>query len=183
MTRTICPALFLLAAMAAHRDVVAGPDPEKWLAGAQAAYAKSRSYTAIFHKQQRVGGELLADQTILLKCRKKPFSLYMKWLTEPFKGSELLYVAGWNEDRIRAHRGGTLRFITRNIDPGDRGLLAGNLRPVTSTGIGYLLQTVALKMRKAIEASELTFSEHGEENVYGRSTQILEVVLPRDKAK
>jgi len=183
MTRTLCPALFLLAAMAAHGGVAAEPDPEKWLAGAEAGYARVESYTAIFHKQQRVAGELLAEETILLKCRKKPFSLYMKWLTKPFKGSELLYVAGWNEDRIRAHRGGILRFITRNIDPSDPGLLAGNLRPVTSTGIGYLLQTVALNMRKAIEAGELTFSERGEENVYGRNTQILEVVLPRDKAK
>lgn len=183
MIRTICPALFLLAGMAAPSGVTAKPDPENWFAGAEAAYAGVESYTAIFHKQQRVAGELLAEETILLKCRKKPFSLYMNWLTEPFKGSELLYVAGWNEDRIRAHRGGILRFITVNIDPSDPGLLAGNLRPVTSTGIGYLLQTVALNTRKAIEAGELTFSEGGEVDVYGRSTQILEVVLPRDKAK
>ncbi len=86
MAGTICPALFLLAAMAAPGGVMAKPDPEKWLAGAEAAYAGVASYTAIFHKQQRVAGEL-------------------------------------------------------------------------------------------------TFSERGEEDVYGRSTQILEVVLPRDKAK
>jgi hypothetical protein len=62
----------------------------------------------------------------------------MKWIESPYNGSELLYAAGWNEDRIRAHRGGILRFITRNLDPKDPGLMAGNLRPVTSTGVGYL---------------------------------------------
>ena len=34
----------------------------------------------------------------------------------------MLYVAGRNEDRIKAHRGGILRFITRNLDPTDPNL-------------------------------------------------------------
>ena len=88
------------------------------------------------------------DQAIALKFRK-PSSLYMKWIREPYEGSELLYEVGQNEDRVRAHRGGILRFVTRNLDPRDPGLMAGNLRPVTSTGIGYLLETVAINIRRA----------------------------------
>jgi hypothetical protein len=183
ITRIICSALFALAAMAAHGGTTDKPDPEEWLRQADAAYDRVAGYTAVFHKQQRVAGKLLPAETILLKCRKQPFSLYMKWIRAPYKGSELLYVAGWNEDRIRAHRGGILRFITRNLDPRDPGLMAGNLRPVTSTGIGYLLETVATNIRKAIEAGELTFSERGRESVYGRNTHILEVVFPKDRAE
>jgi hypothetical protein len=183
ITRVICSALFALAALAAHGDTTDQPDPEEWLRQAEAAYDKVASYTAVFHKQQRVAGKLLPAETILLKCRKQPFSLYMKWIKAPYKGSELLYVAGWNEDRIRAHRGGILRFITRNLDPKDPGLMAGNLRPVTSTGIGYLLETVAIGIRKAIKVGELTFSERGRESVYGRNTHILEVVFPKDRAE
>lgn len=145
-TRIICSALFLPAAMAAHGGASDRPDPEEWLREAGAAYGRVTSYTAIFHKQQRVAGKLLAEEAILLKFRK-PSSLYMKWM------------AGWNENRIRAHRGGVLRFITRNLDPRDPGLMAGNRRPVTSTGIGYLLDTVALKMHKAIKVGELSFSQ------------------------
>jgi hypothetical protein len=137
----------------------------------------------VFHKQQRIAGELLPEETILLKCRKRPFSLYMKWIKAPHKGSELLYAAGWNEDRVRAHRGGILRFVVRNIDPMDPALMQNNLRPVTSTGIGYLLETVATGIRKAIKFSELTFSGRGEEAVYGRNTQVLEVVVPKERAK
>jgi Protein of unknown function (DUF1571) len=181
MARIIYAALCLLATMAAHGGAVAQPDPQKWLAEAESAYDRVTSYTAVFHKQQRVAGELLADDTILLKCRKKPFSLYMKWVTAPNQGSELLYVAGWNEDQARAHRGGILRFIVRNLDPWSLALMAGNLRPVTSTGIGFLLETVAINMRKALKAGELRFSERGEEQVYGRNTHILEVVLPNEK--
>jgi len=182
VNRIICPALILLAAMALHGGASAEPDPEEWLSEAEAAYDRVTSYTAVFHKQQRVAGKLLPKETILLKCRKKPFSLYMSWVKAPYKGSELLYVAGWNEDRVRAHRGGILRFITRNLDPRDPGLMADNLRPVTSTGIGYLLESVATNIRKAIEFGELDFSKRGQETVYGRNTQVLEVVFPKESA-
>ena len=175
--------ILLLAAMAARGGAADGPDPEEWLRESEAAYDRVTSYTAVFHKQQRVAGKLLPEETILLKCRRKPFSLYMKWMKAPYKGSELLYVAGWNEDRIRAHRGGILRFITRNLDPRDPGLMAGNLRPVTSTGIGYLLETVATNIRKAVKVGELTFSERGQETVYGRRTRVLEVVVPKERAR
>jgi len=169
--------------MAAHGGASAALDPEQWLREAEAAYDRVTSYTAVFHKQQRVAGELLRKETILLKCRRTPFSLYMKWIERPYKGSELLYVAGWNEDRARAHRGGILRFVTFNLDPRHPGLMADNLRPVTSTGIGFLLESVATNIRKAIKAGELAFAELGAETVYGRKTRILQAVFPKDKAR
>jgi hypothetical protein len=182
VTRIICSALFVLAAMAAHGGATDKADPEEWLREAEAAYDRVRSYTAVLHKQQRVAGKLLPEETILLKY-KKPLRLYMKWIKAPYKGSELLYVAGWNENRIRAHRGGILRFITRNLDPRDPGLMADNLRPVTSIGIGYLLETVAINIRKASKAGDLTFSERGKETVYGENTQVLEVSFPKERVK
>jgi hypothetical protein len=183
VTRIICTAVFVFAPMVAHGGASAKLDPEEWLREAEAAYSRVTSYTTVLHKQQRVAGRLLPEETILLKCRRTPFSMYMKWIGRLNKGSELLYVAGWNEDRVRAHRGGILRFLTRNLDPRDPRLMAGNLRPVTSAGIGYLLETVATNIRKAGRVGELTFSEHGAETVYGRNTQVLEVMFPKERAK
>ena len=183
MTRTFCSALFVSTAMAAYGGASASVGPQEWLSEAEAAYDKVRSYTAIFHKQQRIAGKLEPEETIFLKCRKTPFSLYMKWIRRPYEGSELLYVKGWNEDRVKAHRGGILRFFSRDLDPGDPALMADNLRPVTSTGIGYLLETMATDIRKAIKVGELKFSAHGAETVYGRKTQVVEVVFPKERAK
>ena len=183
LSRIICSALFVFAAMVAHSGAYARVDPEEWLREAGAAYARVTSYTAVFHKQQRVAEKLHPEETILLKCRKKPFSLYMKWIRAPHQGSELLYVAGWNEDQVKAHRGGILRFVTHNLDLWDPALMANNLRPVTSAGIGYLLETVATNIRKASKVGELEFSEPAAETVYGRNTQVLEVVFPRERAK
>lgn len=182
MTRIVCSALLVLAAMAAHGGSPDKSDPEDWLKAAEAAYGKVTSYTAVLHKQQRVAGKLLSEETILLKY-KKPFSVYMKWIRAPYKGSELLYIAGWNKNQIRAHRGGILWFITRNVDPRDPALMIGNLRPVTSMGIGYLLETVAINIRKAINAGELTFSDDRQETVYAKNTVVVEVVFPKERAK
>jgi hypothetical protein len=182
VTRIICSALFVFVALVAHGGASDKPDPEQWLREAEAAYDRVTSYTAIFHKQKRVAGKLLPEETILLKY-KKPASLYMRWVREPYEGSELLYTAGQNGDQVRAHRGGILRFVTRDLDPGDPVLMAGNLRPVTSTGIGYLLEAVAINIRKAIKIRDLTFSERGQETVYGRNTQVLEMVIPKERAK
>ena len=178
MNKVIRSALLLLWAAAATAGAADRPDPAKWIEEAEAAYDRVTSYTAVVRKQQRVAGKLLAEETILLKFRK-PFSLYMKWIEAPYKGSELLYVAGWNENRVRAHRGGGLmRFITRDLDPSDPGLMADNLRPVTDLGIGQLVKIVAVNVRAAINAGELGFSERGEEAVYGRKTNVLEFALP-----
>jgi hypothetical protein len=181
MARIIHSALLLFWLVAATGGAADKPDAEKWIEEAEAAYERVAGYTAVVHKQQRVAGKLLPEETILLKF-KKPFSLYMKWIKAPYKGSELLYVEGWNENRIRAHRGGLLRFITRNLDPRDPELMAGNLRPVTDMGIGQLVKTVAVNVRTAIKAGELGFSERGEEPVYGRKTQALEFVFPNERA-
>jgi hypothetical protein len=183
MTRFFFSALFAFAAMAAPGRAADKPDPEEWLREAEAAYDRVTHYTAVFHKQQRIAGKLLPEETILLKYKRKPISLYMKWIKAPYKGSEVLYVAGRNANRVRAHGSGILRFITRDLHPRDPNLMEDNLRPVTNTGIGYLLESVALNVRKAIPAGELTFSERGEEPVYGRSTQVLEVVFPKETVK
>lgn len=174
-------ALLVLWAMAAPGLAAEGVDPATWIEEAEAAAERVSSYTAIVHKQQRVAGTLLPEETVFLKYRK-PMSLYMKWVKAPYKGSELLYAEGWNENRIRAHRGGLLRFIVRNLDPRDPGLMAYNLRPVTDIGIAQLVKTVAANVRAAITAGELGFSEPGEETVYGRTTRVLEIVFPKEKA-
>jgi outer membrane lipoprotein-sorting protein len=158
------------------------PDPETWFQDAEAAYANVTNYTAIFHKQQLVDGKLHDEDSIFIKFRK-PFSLYMRWISAPDKGCELLFVEGWNENRARVHKGGFFRFITRNLEPKSPRLMVGNLHPLTDTGLGHLVLTVVENVRKAGHAGELRFHEHGEETVCGRKTRRIELEFPKDKAK
>ena len=93
-------AALLLAALAGAGTANADSEPENWINEAEAADSSVASYTAVFHKQQGVAGELLPEETILLKF-KKPSSFYMRWIKEPYAGSELIYVEGWNQNRVR----------------------------------------------------------------------------------
>ena len=61
-------AIFLLASMPSPGDAQDQTNPEKWLKEAEDAYRGVTSYTAVFHKQQRVARELLKEETILIKC-------------------------------------------------------------------------------------------------------------------
>lgn len=182
MRRALNAGLFFMTAVAANGGAIEIRDPEQWISQAEAAYDEISSYTAVLHKQQRIAGELHPEETIRIKF-KKPFSLYLKWIEKPHKGSELLYVKGWNEGRVRAHRGGFFRFITRDLKPTAPELMKDNLRPVTDIGIGQLVNIVAVNVRKAVEADELTFSVLSEEAVYGRTTKIVEITFPETSAR
>ena len=157
-------------------------DAERWLKEAEDSYSRVTRYTAVFHKQQRIDGKLLPEETILIKFMS-PFSLYMSWIKEPHKGSELLYVDGWNNNRARVHRGGLFGFVTRNLKPKHPALMQNNLRPFTDVGLGYIVRAVASNVHKASKVGELNLFERGEERLHDRRTQRLEIVFPKNKEK
>ena len=51
----------------------------------ESSYAGTEDYAAVFQKQERVDGELLPEETILLKFQK-PLKVYMKWIKGPHRG-------------------------------------------------------------------------------------------------
>ena len=121
---------------------------------AQCAYNEVQDYVAVLHRQERVRGELQAAEVIRLKFRK-PFQVYLKWVGEARAGRELLYAEGWNENRLMAHEGGVLGFITLSLDPDGALALRHSRHPVTDTGIGRMLEVVSESMHRAVAAGEL----------------------------
>ena len=108
----------------------------------------------MLHRQERVRGELQAAEVIRLKFRK-PFQVYLKWVGEARAGRELLYAEGWNGNRLMAHEGGVLGFITLSLDPNGALALRHSRHPVTDTGIGRMLEVVSESMHRAVAAGEL----------------------------
>jgi outer membrane lipoprotein-sorting protein len=157
-------------------------DPEKWVHESEAALAGAESYTAIFHKQEVVNNKTLAGETILLKFRK-PFKVYMKWIKEPYKGREILYVDGWNGNRLRAHESGVLGLFTVNLDPKGSMAMKGNRHPVTDLGLANVTRKIGHNLRKGLKNGEVELKDLGNETVYGRKTTKIEAIYPRDKSK
>lgn len=103
---------------------------------------KIDSYSCKFIKQERVDGVLLEPQTLEMKIRKSPFSVYTKYLEpEDFKGREAIYIEGENDGKLIAHTTGLQGKLlgTLRLDP--EGFLAMNgcRYPIHQAGIENLL--------------------------------------------
>ncbi|QDT89028.1 DUF1571 domain-containing protein [Gimesia algae] len=109
-------------------------------------------YTATFSKQEYVGGELSDNQVINLKCRHKPFSVYMKWVVGD-KGQELLYVDGENEEKMLVKMGGLKgRLVpTLKLDPYGSLAMQESRYPITKAGIKALAETIIDYRKKDLD--------------------------------
>lgn len=158
-------------------------DWAKWIGEAEARLARVDSYTAVFHKQERIDDRLSEEETIFMKF-KRPFKVYMKWIRPPHEGRELLYVEGWNGNRIRIHGGGGLvGLFTWNVDPQGRAVMNEHRHVITESGLEYLVGVVAANIRKGTAAGEVRFLDMGRDTVYGRDARKVEIRFPADKAK
>lgn len=93
------------------------------------------SYSAQFTKQELVDGALLDEQTMTIKVRHKPFSVYLKWHTGE-RGREAVYVDGQNDGEMLVHAGGwKARLGTLSIDPNGTLAMQECRYPVTKAGI------------------------------------------------
>lgn len=155
---------------------------EEWIHSAEAALAGVDSYTAVYHKQERIEGELLKKETIFIKF-KKPFKVYMKWIQNPYKGRECLYVAGSNDNRIKAHEGGILRIFKLNLNPRGSRAMKHNRHSITEFGLENVVRIFTREVRRGIEFGELEVKKHCEERVYERTAQKFEAFFPKERGK
>ena len=115
----------------------------KLLAAGQENLKKATDYTVQFRRQERIGGALLDPQSINLKIRHEPFSIYMKW-TEGDKGRQLIYVTGQHDDHVLVQLGGITGRLagTVALKPDDSRILAESRYPATCAGLLELTKKI-----------------------------------------
>lgn len=123
-------------------------------------------YTVKFTKQEVVRGELLAEQSMLLKYRRQPFSLYLCWLTGD-TGREVLYIAGTQEGRMLAHDGGwKARLPSILLAPHATLAMHDTRYPVTDAGFQGLIALMlkahqhdfdGLRLASCVAEHDMTF--------------------------
>lgn len=89
---------------------------ESLLKAAQDKVAAARDVTARLVRREVVGSALQPVEEIDFKQRFSPHSLRLKWVGEQFKGREIIYVKGANDDKVlaKSEGGGLSGFFTRN---------------------------------------------------------------------
>jgi hypothetical protein len=149
-----------------------------WIVEAEELLESVDDYTAVFHRQARVRGELKTEETMLLKF-KKPFKIYLKWIEYPYKGRELLYVDGENKNFVKVHGGGLLSPFTLNLDPYGSLFMRCSRHTITEVGIHYITKFIGGEFRRGIDRGEIEIINRGEEIVFGRNTMKIEGVFPQ----
>jgi len=126
-------------------NVVVGKDAfPKAMAAANAAYAKTRDYSAYMVREERVDGKLLPAQTAELRVRCEPFSLYSRTVApKALLGQELAFVSGRKEDMVRVKLAGTAGGSGfQSVELTDAKASVDSKYGVTGTGIGAVLKRI-----------------------------------------
>ena len=159
-------------------------DLHKFFYGAVEKYKGIDNYQCIFLKRQRIKGKLQEWNTISFKF-KKPMSIYMKWLKEPYKGQEVLYAPSRYGKRGFGRAGGWLGRITPviKIDVDGYFVMRDNIHPLDHIGIGYFLNLFMENFERADKKDEGALIDRGDGEESGRPVKLIECVLPPEKEK
>lgn len=152
---------------------------KSWLQQAENLIDKTESYTAIFHKQERIKDFLKTKETVYLRF-KKPFKVYMKWIDGPGKGREIFFVEGWNKNRILVREPGAWGTVTLNLNPLGPLAMQGSRHPITEIGLENLIKLFGDNFRRGWASGELEYRIEKEEILFGRKTLSVEARFPKD---
>ncbi len=111
-----------------------------YLLEVQSILAAVKTYTATFRKQERIEGVLGPEQTIALKLRHEPLSIYMRFLDHD-AGKEVIYFPERFDNFLIGHKGGLARRLLPRLKlaPDSPLALAENRRPVNEAGLARMV--------------------------------------------
>ncbi len=138
-----------------------------------------RDYTAVFHKQEVVKGELLPQENIFLKFRK-PFSVYMRWLEGPYEGQEVLYVRNQYKGKLIGHKGGFFGFVTLSLDPKGRRAMKGNRYPITEAGLAKVIARALKDVERGDAEGVLKLFHMQSVEIFRRRSRMITIRFPGD---
>jgi hypothetical protein len=117
-------------------------------------------YTANITKQIRWNGKLQPEQSVFCKIRHPrtgpdsesiPFSVYTRF-NYPKPGQEVIWVQGWNDDKLVAHGPkGLMNLLTLHLDPEGSMAMNGNRYPIMSIGMLNLIKVMIEKGKQDLD--------------------------------
>ena len=109
--------LFACTSFAAHAQASADPlAPLKRLAGIAADVDDYTLHMDRDHRHDDPSDDM-EPATVLVKHRREPACVYMRWIEKPHKGREMLYCSDKYDGKIQVHEGGFLGMVTITMDP------------------------------------------------------------------
>ncbi len=139
-----------------------------------------KGYECVFAKKEVVGKEMIS-QTMKMKVRQEPFSVYMYFL-EPTKGREVIFVEGKNDNKLQVHETGFASLIgTLSLSPDDPRVMAENRHPITKAGISKLLESVIAQWEEETKFGETNVQYFEDAKVGDYKCRVIESSHPQPR--
>lgn len=140
-----------------------------------------RDYEATLIRRQRVDGEL-REQTMHLKRREQPLSIYLKF-GEPFPGHEVLFVDGQNGGELWTHEGSNVPDLVGAVSftTGSPQGTPKQHSPVTQIDLEPLLESIIRQWKLESQYGECDVRYFPNAKLRGRSLEVIESSHPRPR--
>jgi hypothetical protein len=155
----------------------------RWAKEALQQIQQVDNYTATLIKRERSNGRMGPTETLAIKIRQKPLSIYVKSLgPQSMKGQEVLYVDGANDGKMWAHSVGLRGLLgTLAIDPTDPLAMQGQQYPITQIGILKLTERLIEVADRDRKFGECTAKWLEHVKINDRTCRCIEVVHPQPR--
>jgi outer membrane lipoprotein-sorting protein len=169
----------ILALLVARPGLADSPPVGQLIPDMVKHYAKVSDYTCKLDKRVRKNGVLHEDLAIAVKYRK-PGQYYFHWEQGPARGREVIYVQGRNENRLVAHPGGVLRFLTLRLDPAGHLAMKANRHSLQHSGMDKIIEQVEADYDRARKMGIDAIRCTGEGRFGDKAVWIIEGAFPAD---
>jgi hypothetical protein len=140
-------------------------------------------YTCTFRKHEQLKkGAALTNQTMSLKLRREPFSVYLKFV-EPNPGRQVLYVDGRNDGKFYFKEpSGFLSYMgTMSIHPTSRDAMKESRHPVTMVGMEKMLDKLIQEWETSATFAETQVTFEPQVKLGSLDCVLCEVVHPQQR--
>lgn len=143
-----------------------------------------RDYSCTFKKREMIDGKLGDQQSMFVKMRMQPFSVYFYFLDQAVQGQEALYVQGKNNGNLLAHPTGIKQALvgTLSLAPNDPQAMDGNRYPITDFGMRRLAERFLERCKYEMQFGECNV-RIVEARIDGRAVTCVETVHPVKRAE
>jgi len=144
------------------------------------AIRKIPGYTCTFTKQEQLKKGPPLRQVMVLKFRREPFSVYLKYI-EPHPGREVIYVDGRNKGKLQVHEpSGLASFVgTISLAPSSSEAMKENRYPVTMIGMEKVLDTAIGDIEQGLKCADVKVDHYPQAKVGVIDCTMFEIFYPQ----
>jgi hypothetical protein len=151
-----------------------------WLEDSLRQMDNLRDFSCTFKKREFVDGKLGEQQSMFVKMRMQPHSVYLYFLDPDVRGQEAIYVAGKNGGNLLAHPIGIKQTLvgTLSLAPNDPQAMEGNRYPITDFGFRRLAERYLERCKYEMQFGECEVRVIEGARVNDRVCTCVEIVHP-----